>query len=228
VSTSLTIESIGRRLRLVMHLPMTEPVLDEPVVTTPLPPEVEFIGYAEDCLLVGHIRLDATRLTDLLNDHDEYLLVDVQVQRLADAGAFEVRDVAVGRDELLMVHAVGPRGERGRRLRTRQHPLAMQIGPYHVRGYLHSLPGSDPVSSFRHRKPMVPLTEAWIEYDQGTVRQRRRVATLVVNRHQVDWIAEALDDEVEMPDLPLHSEKGPLFKDFTGHILGGPTADRRR
>ncbi len=225
--TSPMIESIGRRLRLVMHRPMTEPVLEERVVVAPLPPEIEFIGYAEDCLLMGHIRLDAKRLTDLLNDHDEYQLVDVQLQSLADAGGFEVKDVVVGREELLMVHAVGPRGDRGRRLRTRQHPLAMQVGPYHVRGYLHSLPGSDPVSSFRHRKPMVPLTDAWIEYEQGSVRQRRRVATLVVNRHQVDWVVEALDDEVEMPDLPLHFEKGPLLKDFTGHILGGPTADRR-
>jgi hypothetical protein len=96
----------------------------------------------------------------------------------------------------------------------------MQLGPYHVRGYLHAQPGSDAVASFRRRTPMVPLTDAWVEYYQGTTRQRRRVTTLVVNRHQVDWIVEAVDEEVEMPDIPLAAAKGPLVKDFTGQVLG--------
>jgi hypothetical protein len=38
----------------------------------------------------------------------------------------------------------------------------------------------------------------------------------VVNREQIDWIVPAVDDDVEMPDLPLSADKGPLLKDFTG------------
>lgn len=219
------IESIGRRLRVAFNrgdgadgggdagLPPARIVA----------PEVEFIAYGEDCLLSGRVRLDAERLSDMLNQHDEYLLVDVMVERLDDTGgAIEVKEVLVHRDELLLVHATGPRGTQARRQRTRLHPLGMQLGPYHVRGYLHALPGSDPLLAIRRRKPMVPLTEAWVEYGTGAVRQRRRVGALVVNREQLDWVVPALDDEVEMPDLPLASEQGPLLKDFTGSILLEP------
>lgn len=216
----MRIQSLGGRVRLLLGRAQAEPVPDiEPPAQAP-PPEYEFIAYAEDCLLVGNIRLDAARLTDLLNDHEEYELVDVQVVEIGVDRALDVSTVVVARDEVLLVHATGPRGNRERRTRTRQHPVAMQLGPYHVRGYLHALPGSDPIASFRHRKPMVPLTEAWVEYQDGGVRQRRRVATLVVNRHQVDWIVEAIDEEVEMPDIPLRAEKGTLAKDFTGQVFG--------
>jgi hypothetical protein len=221
------IESLGRRLRMVMGLPVAEPPSEAMGVAPPRPPEVEFIAYAEDCLLRGHIRMDAARLSDLLNDHDEYQLVDVQVEALVGERVLEVKDVVVRRDELLVVHALGPRGERTRRVRTRQHPLAMQVGPYHVRGHLHALPGSDPVASFRRRKPMVPLTNGWIEYEQDATRQRRRVTALVVNRQQVEWLVEARDDEVEMPDLLTHVPGGPLVKDFTNEVLGR-VRDRRR
>lgn len=180
---------------------------------------IEFVAYAEDCLLSGHMRLDADRLTDLLNEHDEYVLVDALVESLADGHAVEVKEVLVTRDELFLVHAIGPRGDPARRQRTRQHPIALQLGPYHVRGYFHALPGSDPIAALRRRKPMVPLTEAWVEYQSGSVRQRRRVSTVVVNREQLDWVVEAKDEEVELPDLPIETAKGPLLKDFTGDVF---------
>lgn len=217
----MRIQSLGRRVRVVVgrrertiHAVDAQAAPLEPTAT-----EHEFIAYAEDCLLVGHIRMGAARLTDLLNDHDEYELVDVEVKEIGVDRALDVTTAVVSRDEILLVHATGPRGSRERRTRTRQHPVAMRLGPYEVRGYLHALPGSDPIASFRHRRPMVPLTDAWVEYQEGKVRQRRRVATLIVNRHQVDWIVEAVDEEIEMPDIPLHAETGTLAKDFTGQLF---------
>jgi hypothetical protein len=69
---------------------------------------------------------------------------------------------------------------------------------------------------------MVPLTEAWIEYVSGKTRQRRRVGTLIVNRQLVDWIVPAIDDEVEMPEIPLSAyPQGPLLKDFTDQVRLG-------
>lgn len=184
-------------------------------------PQVEFVAYAEDCLLSGYIGLAADRLTDLLDQHEEFELVDVFAQDLSETRGTQISSIAVKRDELLLVHAGGPRGDRGRRLRTRQHPVGIGIGPYQVRGYLHALPGSDPISSFRRRRPMVPLTDAWIEYVADGTMQRRRVGTLIVNRQLVDWIVEAADEEVEMPDIPLSAyPTGPLLKDFTNHVLG--------
>ncbi|MDO8484082.1 MAG: hypothetical protein Q7S35_03975 [Candidatus Limnocylindrales bacterium] len=214
------IERVGRRLRLVLGRPAARPPLhDEGATAAPSLPEVEFIGYAEDCLLIGHIRLNADRLSDLLNAHEEYQLVDVLGEDLSTGATIEIQEILVTRDELLLVHATGPRGDPGRRQPTRQHLIALQIGPYHVRGYLHALPGSDPMASFRRRKPMVPLTEAWVEYASGSVRQRRRVASLIVNRHRVDWITEADDEPVELPDFALHAEKGPLRRDLIGRVL---------
>ena len=212
--------AIRRSIRIVLRR-QPPAASDEavPPPTVPAPTDVEFVAYAEDCLLSGHVRLAADRLTDLLNAHSEYVLVDALVERLADGHALEVKEVVVHRDELFLVHAVGPRGDPARRQRTRQHPLAMQLGPYHVRGYFHALPGSDPIAALRRRKPMVPLTEAWVEYQSGQVRQRRRVATVVVNREQLDWVVEAKDEEVELPDLPLDVPAGPLVKDFTGDVL---------
>ncbi len=214
------IHSFGRRLRLAFRRPDGEADRADPPTLAAAPlPEVEFVAYGEECLLSGRLRLDAERLTDMLNAHDEVQLVDVMVERLDGEPAVEVREVLVRRDELLLVHATGPRGSLARRQRTRQHPLAMQVGPYHIRGYFHALPGSDPVSSLRRRKTMVPLTDAWIEYTVGSIRQRRRVGAVVVNREQIDWVVPALDDEVEMPDLPVAHGQGPLLKDFTGSIM---------
>jgi hypothetical protein len=181
---------------------------------------VEFVAYGEDCLLSGFTRMDADRLTDMLNEHDEYQLVDVLVEGFS-GDAVEAADVLVTRDELFLVHAAGPRGNQDRRRRTRSHPVAIQMGPYHIRGYVHTLPGADPVQAIRRRNPMVPLTDAWIEFASPTGRQRRRVGTVVVNREQIDWIVPAVDDEVEMPDLPLSAEKGRLLKDFTGALFEG-------
>jgi hypothetical protein len=217
------IQSFGRRLRVAFSRTDAGHDGDAPPQVTraqPLHPEVEFVAFGEDCVLSGRVRLAAERLTDMLNEHDEYQLVDVMVERLDGAPAVEVREVLVHRDELLLIHATGPRGSQERRQRTRQHPLAIQAGPYHIRGYLHALPGSDPIGSMRRRKTMVPLTDAWIEYSVGGTRHRRRAAAVVVNREQIDWVVPALDDEVEMPDLPLQTEQGPLLKDFTGMILG--------
>ena len=218
--TTEIVTNLGRRLRLVLRREPEPPVASSPLVDTPAAPrQVEFVAYAEDCLLSGYVRLAADRLTDLLNEHEVLELVDVYVQDLAAGTGMQVATIRVDRDELLMVHAVGPRGNRGRRTRMRQHPVGIQIGPYHVRGYIHALPGADPISSFRHRRPMVPITDAWIEYVAGTTRQRRRVGTLIVNRQLVDWIVEANDEEVEMPDIPLSAyPQGPLLKDFTGRI----------
>lgn len=217
------IESIGHRLRVVFGRPAarTEPIDEGPRSMARSTKQVEFVAYGEDCVLSGMVRMDADRLTDMLNDHDEYLLVDVLVEGLTDERSVEVTEVLVRRDELLLVHAAGPRGNQDRRRRTRSHPVAIQAGPYHLRGYLHVLPGADPVQAIRRRKVMVPLTDAWIEYPSISGGQRRRVGTVVVNREQIDWIVPAVDDEVEMPDLPLSADQGRLVKDFTGALFDG-------
>jgi hypothetical protein len=203
-------QSISRRLRVVFQRsgdPEDESALPGNAGPAPnLLPLVDFVAYAVDCVLYGRVRLAAERLTDMLNTHDDFDLVDVMVERLDGQGAIEVKEVLVRRDELLLVHATGPRGNLGRRTRTREHPLAVRIGPYDVRGSLHASPGHDPLMTIIRRKPMVPMTDAWIEYLSGGERRRRRVGALIVNREQIDTVAHAMDEWSELPDRPYWAE----------------------
>ena len=52
---------------------------------------------------------------------------------------------------------------------------------------------------------MVPVTDAWIEYETGSERRRLRVGALVVNRDQIDSVTNAIDEWVELPDLPFQA-----------------------
>jgi hypothetical protein len=168
------------------------------------------------------LSLSAERLSDLLNGQETFELFDVLVEDLTGTDPMEAGEVDVARDEILLVHAGGPRGNPGRRQRTRQHPIVVKIGLYEVRGYVHALPGSDPLASLRRRKPMVALTDAVIEFVVASAPQVRRASVVIVNRDAVDWIVEGHDAEVVMPEMPVDSS-GLLLKDFTGdvHDLSG-------
>jgi hypothetical protein len=217
------IEKLGRHLRAAAGGP-ADSIVDGPSpAPEPAATSIEFVAYAEDCVLSGFLLLSTGRLTDQLNDHDTYVVTNVLVESLADEHPVEVGEVEVRRDELLLVHGLGPRGDHDRRHRTRSHPVAVQVGPYHVRGYLHGLPGVDPLQTISRREPMVPLTEAWIEVPLGGELQRRRVGTVVVNRDRIDWIVPAVVDEVELPELPVHTGGGKLLKDFTGALFEEPS-----
>jgi len=204
-----------RRMRLVLRREQEA----APAVESSPDMSVEFVAYAEDCLLSGILTLEADRLTDLLEEHDELQLVNVQARGLNGEPGIEVPELVVKRDDLLLVQARGPRGDRGRRRMTRRHHVAIEIGPYLVRGYLHTIPGSDPLTSFRRRGDMVPLTDASIEYVCGGALQRDEVSGLIVNRTLVDSLAEIVADEEELPELPVATEPPTgLVRDFTGEL----------
>lgn len=196
------IQSLGRRLSLIFDRGTGDP--DATGVSHPgaavLHPLVDFVAYADDCALSGRIRLRAERLTDMLNDHDELQLVDVLVQSVTERESVEVREVIVPRDELLLVHATGPRGDLTRRTRTRLTRVAMSVDRYRVRGYLHAAPFIDALSALHRRSPMVPLTDAVIDYQIGDEWFRQRVGTLIVNRGAIDHIIETPDHDIAVVD----------------------------
>jgi hypothetical protein len=167
------------------------------------PEQLEFVAYGEDCILSGHAVLDTDRLSDMLNDHDEYAVSGLSVQRFDDPTPFELDDeIVIPRDELILVQASGPRGDSARRHRTMPQYLALKMGPYQVRGYFHALPGADPVVAIRRRKAMVPLTDAKIEYSMHGRRQETSVDTVIVNRDQIDWVQVMLPNEEQFPEAP--------------------------
>ncbi len=210
----MIIDRLPRRLRIVLGR-----APDEPIDAVEVEELDAFVAYAPDCRVFGRWAQPPGRLTELLNDHEAFELVDVQLESLADGHVVESRLVLIARDELIAVHASGPSGPRAKRINTRAWPLLIQSGPYLIRGYLHVLPGSDPIASFRHRKPMIPLTDAWIEYLSAGKPQRVALGTVVVNRELADWFRLTQTEEVVPPDLPA-GEAGPLTKDFTDQVLG--------
>ena len=156
-------------------------------------------AYGEDCILSGRTVLDGDRLTDMLNENDEYALLGVMVERLDGGPPIEVAEVVVPRDELWLVHASRPRGNPERRHRTSQQHLAIKMGPYTVRGFYHALPGADPVAAIRRRKAMVPLTDARIEYAVAGEQREVRVDTVVVNRDLIEWVEVVEPDRIDFP-----------------------------
>jgi hypothetical protein len=212
----VSIGRLPRRLRLVLGMPADEPA---PSTTAAYPPLGDFVAYAADCRILGQLSQPSGRLTDLLNHRDDYELVDVQLESLADGHVLSTPVVLAARDELIAVRALGPAGPRSKRTNTRAWPILIHSEPYLIRGYLHVLPGADPIASFRHRKPMVPLTDAWIEYMLAGKPQRLFLGTIVVNRELVGSFQLVITAEVEPPEMPAGAV-GRLTKDFTGTVLG--------
>jgi hypothetical protein len=198
------IGSIGERLRLVLRQPASRNAAwpgDRPFEETGELPEVDFVAYSTSERLSGRVRLDASRLTDMLNAHAEYVLVDALAERLPAGGSMVVPEILVGRHELAVVHAGGPRGDRARRIPTERHGLVMRSGRYLVTGRLHSSAGQDPLAALRSRESMVPLTDAAILYRSGHDVVREPAGTLVVNRDLLDWVREGELDSRSW-DLP--------------------------
>lgn len=219
--TSLTRLSTGTPRRIRLAFGRTRPGARRdraPVAPTEVIPEVEFVAYAADCTLSGYIRLDAHRLSDVLNANEQFELVNVAVDDFSGNATLELRDLVVSRDELLLVHATGPRGVAALRRHTRQHAVVAMVGPYEVHGYLHAIPGADPLASLGRRPPMVALSDASITYRVGPVARNRRAETVLINRDRADSIVKAEADDFRVLDLPVDAS-GPFMKDFTEHAL---------
>jgi hypothetical protein len=182
------IGSIGTRLRLVLRQP--GPTSRAGAATDAELPEIDFVAYSTSERLSGRVRLDSARLTDMLNSHDEYVLVDALAERLPEGGSMVVSEILIGRHELALVRAGGPRGDRSLRVPTKTHGLVLRSGRYLVAGRLHSSAGEDPLAALRARDPMVPLTDASVLFRVGPDVVEEPASTIVVNRDLVDWVRQ--------------------------------------
>jgi hypothetical protein len=181
------------RLELVLQRTPEEVFEPDAVSDAPL---VRFAAYGAHQRVFGWVSLDADRLTDLLNAHDELCLLDVELEHLPNGLIGTVDEVIIHRSDLVAVHASGPRGDETRRRTTRTHPLAIKSGNYLIGGYIHVPPGVDPLASAHERPPMIPLTDALIEYWVQGKRQHQSIGTIVVNRDAADWIQVVTHDDL--------------------------------
>jgi len=181
--------------RLELVLQRTDEEVFEPGAITDMP-LIRFAAYVANQRVFGWVRLDADRLTDLLNDHDELHLLDVGLESLPNGWPGTVDEVVIHRRDLVAVHAAGPRGVTARWQATQAHPVAIQSGPYLIGGYLHVPPGMDPIESARSRPPLVPLTDALIEFWAHGRCEHQSIGTIIVNRDKADWIRVVTHDDL--------------------------------
>jgi hypothetical protein len=74
---------------------------------------VEFIAYAGDCRVAGATTLgDGERLTDVLNRDLTIVVEGARLTSHADGHTVEVGEIALDRDDLFAIEAIGPRGSR--------------------------------------------------------------------------------------------------------------------
>jgi hypothetical protein len=150
--------------------------------------EVELVAFAAHGRLSGRIRLDQARLSDMLNEHEEFQLEGVLAMRLPEGQSRVMRELVIARSELHLVHAGGPRGDRAQRTPTVPRGITVKCGPYFVTGDVHSPPGIDPLRFFERRRTMVPLTDAVVEFRGSRGPVQETVEVVVVNRDLVDWV----------------------------------------
>ena len=147
---------------------------------------VDFVALAANARFSGRIRLDAERLSDMLNAHAEFELQQARAEEIGTGRWRIVSSVVLRRDELLVVLATGPRGSLLRRRHTIPRTLTVKLGRYIVTGEVHTEPGLDPLLQLK-RRDMVPLTDAVVRYEgpRGTIEEP--VDAVVINRHRIDW-----------------------------------------
>jgi hypothetical protein len=155
--------------------------------------DIEFTGFAGDCIVKGRFALEAKRLTDQLNAVQVVPLEDVVLDGL-DGHRVAAPTFQIDRTELCAVVGRGPRGRRALRIATDRRRLQVQVGPYVVLGRYHGPLGATSLRSFAERDPMVPLTDATIAYVVAGVLEVVDAPTLIINRELAAWYREA--DEV--------------------------------
>lgn len=171
--------------------------LSEPDFVAESPPE-RFAAFAGLVRAHGWLRLDVARLTDLLNAHAAITLRHAEVEHLADGRTQVVDELELVRDQIVVVQATGRLGDPALRRRTRLLPIAGQSGCFLFAGFLHAAPGLGPTEELATRPPMVPLTDAWLEYWAGGHARRQWVGTMIFNRQLAEWIEPLAERDGEL------------------------------
>jgi hypothetical protein len=178
---------------------------------------VEFHAFAGDCTIAGQVTMFGERLSDFLNGQERFRIHHVTCTSLADGHVVAIDSFSLDRDDVLAVVGTGPRGSEKLRVQVDETRLQLAIGPYLILGLFHTRPGVDPLDNVLQREAMIPLTSATIAYQVGGETVARDVGTVIVNRHQVEWIAAT---ELEASVFPEATVRSPysmnLSKDFTG------------
>ena len=178
--------------------------------------QIPFSAYADDCTVSGELTLPTDRLSDFLSSTDEYEVANPSFRALDDGRTVTAESSTIGRDDLCVVLATGPRGRVDRRLWTRHYPVRARVGPYTVFGYLHAPPTIDPMR-LADRRPIVALTGCTVEYTESGEVVRTEAEAVLVNSAKIDHLEAAnARDLLLANDVALPWRLDARAKDMTG------------
>jgi hypothetical protein len=159
--------------------------------------------WAEDCILRGSVAETGARLSDEVNGSGHLELSAVTVEALDDGRVFDLESVLLGIDDMCILELGGDRGHPERRIGTVRHRVVAEIGPYLVAGDFHTLRGVKPLTAFRHRAAIVPLTAAVVELSGTDGLRRWECETIGLNQHRIVVIRDAEEEEPEQDLVPV-------------------------
>ncbi len=142
------------------------------------------VAWAGDCVVRGTVDIGDGRLSDQVNHLDLLTFFDATLEALDGGRRVLVDEVEVERRELHLIEVNGRRGDPGRRLRTVQDRVALQVGPFVVTGNLHRPPSAQPLAALTRWARFVPVTDAVIEMG-GAPAEPVHEDVILVNRERI-------------------------------------------
>jgi hypothetical protein len=181
---------------------------------------VEFMAFADDCVIEAKLVLEADRLSDLIAQSGDFEIQDVVVIALDDGRTLTTAAVKTSRHDFAAIAAAGPRGNSARRLPTRLHEVRTRVGPYDILGYLHTPPSAHQFSGAIRRR-VVPITSARLRYRVGFKDVEQMFDALLLNGDRISWLEQATNADLTMGDVhqtPASFRRSA--KDMTGELSG--------
>jgi hypothetical protein len=142
------------------------------------------VAWAGDCKVRGEVDLDERRLSDQVNEGELLTFFGATLESLDDGHQLAMEELEVERRELHLIEIAGHEGDPGRRTRTIEDPVRLEIGPFRITGSLHRHPAAQPLAALTRRQRFVPVTDAVIELTDGS-RASVKHDVLLVNRELV-------------------------------------------
>jgi hypothetical protein len=181
--------------------------------------QIPFAAYAADCTVTAELSLDVDRLADLLASSEAIDVEAASLRALDDGRVVDAGTATLLLDDLCLVTATGPRGNVERRVWTRQLPARAKVGPYEIRGYIHSAPTIDPFRA-AERRAIVALTSTTVEYARNGEPVVDEVDTVLLNGRKIDVLEPLSSFEMGLASLPEQTVAvDPRTKDLTADAL---------
>lgn len=150
----------------------------------------QLVAWAGDCQVRGEVELGDGRLSDQVNELEVVTFFTATLAALDDGRELRMDELEVERRELHVIEVTGRQGDPARRQRTIKDHVALQVGPYTVKGSLHRSPAAQPFAALAGWTRFVPVTDVTLETGGPGEPIRRDV--VLVNRDRITR-HEALD-----------------------------------